>query len=280
MVIFEKSEERSALEKQIIESLRQSQKDALAWCIKHPLRGIPAFVSLMRTGTIPDEISHILRDFPSSIAYQEAYSMLEELERDEGFPAMRAYAERLDHVREALPEENRKNGYYIYAGIDFYWARLFDRTMFEDVAYSSEFSPHMWWEPERYQRESLHQCIATLREAGALSESDNVGLQISDSSETRLVNDYNKPEWTLIEKSGHDILQFLRDRFGHPELVHFGAIIVASPVRDEEKLIQGMQEFGYSHAHTEQGELILAPYTMGVRDIRVFLKEDYEKTLR
>src|SRR3989344_3297775 len=184
MTSLEKSDERVALEERILRSLGQAQKDTFTWMLKHPLRGVPALVMLMTKGTVPDDVSREWRGVPSWSDYIGAYHALEKMEEQDGYPAIKAGAERLDRVKAALPEENRKNGYYIYAGTDFYWARIFDFTVFEDRAYFDEYSPHMWWEPERYQVGSLTGILAKLRDVGALTSANAVRLLHGNSETT------------------------------------------------------------------------------------------------
>jgi len=270
MAPSEKSDERLALEERILSSHEQAQKDTFKWMLKHPLRGIPALAMMMTKGTVPDDVSREWRSLPSWSEYVGAYRELEGMEERDGYPAMRAIAERLDHIRAALPEENRKNGYYIYPGTDFYWARLFGFTVFEDCAYFQDYSPNMWWNPERYQVNSLVATLAKLREVGVLTDGNSVRLLKGDSDTTTAHNDFNRPEYTLIEKSGHSVVDFLRSRY-KGEAVDFGAVITGSSVRDEEKFLREMAEFGYTLAHHEKGERIIAPYTMGMGGVRVFV---------
>lgn len=273
MASFEKSDERLALEERILGSHQQAQKDTFMWVLKHPLRGIPALAMMVATGTIPEDVSRAWRGLPSWQDYIGAYRELEGMEEQDGYPAMHAIAERLDNIREALPEENRKNGYYIYPGTDFYWARLFDFTIFEDRAYFQDYSPNMWWEPEQYGVGSLVATLAKLREAGVLTPDNAVRLLKGDSDTTTAHNNFNRPEYTLIEKSGHSVVDFLRSRY-KGEALSFGAVIAGSHVGNEEKFIREMAELGYTLVHHEEGERIIAPYTMGIGDVRVFLKKD------
>ncbi len=270
MVSFEKSDERLALEERILGSHQQAQKDTFRWMLTHPLRGIQALAMLMTKGTIPDDISRAWRGLPSWQDYIGAYRELEGMEEQDGYPAMHAIAERLDRVRAALPEENRKNGYYIYAGTDFYWARLFDFTVFEDRAYFQDYSPNMWWEPEQYGVGSLVGTLAKLREVGVLTPDNTVRLLKGNSDTTTAHNNFNRPEYTLIEKSGHSVVDFLRSRY-KGEAVNFGAVIAGSHVGNEEKFIREMADLGYTLVHHEEGERIIAPYTMGIGDVRVFV---------
>lgn len=273
MASFEKSDERLALEERILNSYRQAQKDTLLWVLKHPLRGIPALAMKMTKGTIPDDVSREWKSIPSWFDYIGAYRELEGMEELDGYPAMKACTERLDLIRAALPEENRKNGYYIYAGTDFYWARLFDFTVFEDRAYFEEYSPHMWWEPKQYQVGSLVGTLAKLREVGVLTPANAVRLLNGDSGCSTARNGFNRPEYTLIEKSGHSAVDFLRSRYkGEP--IRFGAVIAGSPVGNEERFLKEMAELGYTLAHHEEGERIIVPYTVGLGGVRVFLKKD------
>jgi hypothetical protein len=70
--------------------------------------------------------------------YRRGYKELENLEAREGYVAMFAYAKELDSIAAHLPQETRTLCHYPFSGTDFYWARIFRKSYFEDTAFDSK----------------------------------------------------------------------------------------------------------------------------------------------
>ena len=127
---MQKTKERTQLETEIIEAHKNSLDIAIQM-VQEEFSGDlekalsdESFVSRMQTNVIV-----------TSQAYRQGYKRLEELERNEGYPAMGAYAEILDEIAQYLPEDRKETCHYPYSGIDFYWARIFKKVIFEDTGF-------------------------------------------------------------------------------------------------------------------------------------------------
>lgn len=205
--------------------------------------------------------------------YINGYRQLEDLERREGYPAMLAYAALLDSIAEHLPRQNRVFGYYPFSGVDFYWARIFEKLVVcEDIGFDEkEQIPEMWWGVETYGAKKRQEIISILKSQGIIPVSSNVEILSGDAGVDRYDNRFNNQQSTLLVKGGHNVLGYIETRFQGRHL-EYGAIITASsfnPLRDME---HRFAKDGYRrHASFEGGEF-LAPYAMELNDIHIFLK--------
>lgn len=269
--MFLKTDQRKELEKEIAISHDKSQEEAVQWCLKHPVRGIAAMIALISSGNVKEEVTREWVQLPSWQNYLNSYDRLEEIEQEEGFPAMKLYAEQLDNIRSLLPQENTINGYYPFAGTDFYWARIFNKTVFEDIGYEKGYVKNMWWRPEKYSKDSINDIIFTLKKTGVLKEDTIIERITGDADNTREDNDFNKPEWTLVVKGGHGVINFLDKRFKE-ESINFGAIVVVDPADNDDYLKQGIEKRNYICTSYEPGIKFYSPYAMGMRHQYIFQK--------
>lgn len=267
--MFQKSQEREILEKIIYTAHGKAQKETISWCLHNPFRGIPAIISTMLAGTAPKSVVRAWQSLPAWTQYQKSYKELEQLEIKEGFPAMQQYAAELDHLKDFLQKQNRTKGYYPFAGTDFYWARIFDQTVFEDIGYWKTYDQHMWWKPSAYQQPNIEESLHLLAQAGVIENKDNIQLIVGDANRTRNENDFNNKDYTMIVKGGHSVLPFISKRFKKEQL-KFGAIIVVSPSDTHTELINGMAERDFSCIYHEKGERFYAPFSMGMQQRYIF----------
>lgn len=204
--------------------------------------------------------------------YRNGYRRLEDLEEREGYPAMHTYASELDLIAEQLPRQNRVFCYYPFSSVDFYWARIFDRIVFEDISFDQEKEiPTMWWDPETYGFNRRTEIISTLRTQGVISSSAIMEFVAGNAEIDRYENQFNNQQSTLLVKGGHDVLGYVGTRFKDKRL-EYGAIITVTstnPLRDME---DRFAEDGYRRHVSIEGKGFLAPYSMELKDIHIFLK--------
>jgi hypothetical protein len=203
--------------------------------------------------------------------YRQGYRKLEDLEKREGYPAMSAYAEALDDIAGHLPAENRAFCHYAFSGVDFYWARIFDKVVFEDIAFDKEELPTMWWEPETYSSERRAEIISTLKAQRVMPESAVMQFLAGDAEIPGDDNQFNNPGATLLVKGGHDFIGYVESRFGESNL-QYGAVIIVSPSNPIEKTEERLAQDGYHKKASLDGIDCLAPYAMELKDIHIFLK--------
>ncbi|MFC1698110.1 hypothetical protein ACFL1H_07235 [Nanoarchaeota archaeon] len=260
--------ERQKLEKKIKDSHNNAQSEATQWMLRHPFTGIAAFISMMKKGEVSDKVAKQWQNLPSWKEYQEAYKQLEILEEKEGYPAMNFYAEQLDQNKNRI---SSKKAYYPFAGTDFYWARIFDEIVFEDIGYGQEYVKNMWWTPDKYQDESINDIINKLRSINIITNGVKIDLIQGNANQTREDNDCNNEDYTLIVKGGHSVINFLNKRFGEEKL-NFNSAIFVSATDSNEKLEEEMNKRGYRFMNFDVGERFYSPYAMGLYNICVFDK--------
>ncbi|TSC74530.1 MAG: hypothetical protein G01um101448_49 [Parcubacteria group bacterium Gr01-1014_48] len=203
--------------------------------------------------------------------YLAAYCELELLEETEGFPAIHWYASRIDAIAQQLPTEVKALGYYPFCGIDFYWARVFKKTVFEDIGFGKQDMPNMWWEPARYGKQGRKQILAKLFELTVIPPTAKLTFVSGNAEVKRRNNDLNRATTTLIVKGGHDFLHFFGTRFKN-ERPLFGAIISISAVNTLRDIEHCLSAFSYEKVFSCAGNDFIAPYAMELRDAHVFLK--------
>lgn len=204
--------------------------------------------------------------------YLDAYKKLEKLEIREGFPGMQCYAEWLDRIQNSLQPKNRECCYYPFSGIDFYWARIFPRIVFEDIGFDkTSTEKNMWWNFPMYSKRKRDAIFAMLQEVGIIPKLFFMKCISGDAEIERAENDFNSSAVTLLVKGGHDVLGFLEKRFqGNPIL--FGAIITVSAVHPVPEMEQWLSRYAYIRMFSSDGEDLYVPYAMGLRDIHIFTK--------
>jgi len=162
--------------------------------------------------------------------YAGGQDKLFELEKQEGFPAFRAYAKHIDFVGANLPPQNRSICYHPFSGLDFLWARIFQKTIFEDIAFNLWHPLFGWWKAEDYSADKRMKIIHILKKERIIPSSAVLEFIKGDSRfESGQNEDLNNPDTTLFLKRGHDNLIFLKKRFLdlNQELM-FGAIFFES----------------------------------------------------
>lgn len=184
---------------------------------------------------------------------------------------MAKYAAQLDEIAEGLPKEALRRAYYPFAGIDFYWLRIFDHITFEDLAYDKLFARSMWWPAKMYTSESRIQIIQQLKSQNVVPSSHVPAFRNADGDLPLTTDTLLQSGITLIVKGGHSVLPFLHKRYGEGTLP-FSAAVFASPADDPEKLKEAMSKRGYRLDRYIKGEPFYAPYAMGLHDIYVFIK--------
>ena len=173
-----------------------------------------------------------------------------------------------------LPEKCQKKAYYPFAGTDFYWTKIFDEIIFEDISYNQDFVKNMWWGSCSYQEEKINKIFSTLHKAEILSDNYKQKIQIinGDANITRQDNDFNKDDYTLIIKGGHSVTDFLETRYFNEEL-NFCSIIIINPSEDNNELNEEMKKRNYTCIFSEQDKLFYAPFSMGMTRRYIFTKK-------
>ena len=206
--------------------------------------------------------------------YFRLYREFLTLEEREGYPATKWCCEVLDEIAQCIPVERRTLGHVPVSGLDFYWARIFDTTCFEDVAFDAKECVNAWWEIERYSREGRTEVIQSMIRAGALTGREGLSFVSRDSHVPHAEDvELNRPDATLIVAGGHDVLGFLDDRFGVAVLL-YGAVVTVNPYLDSGlDLVVEMEKRGYKKVHFTQAGDYLLPFAIGFENITVFLKQ-------
>lgn len=267
---MDKSPERKALEKDIqdthdtaMKKTRELVELQFGFCDDDAIEEAmsdPAFVRLME-----ERISELQKH------YMGCYRSLEELEEREGWPAMKAYANRLDYLEQFLP--CRRFCHYPFSGVDFYWARVFDRIAFEDMAFDGREHPDNWWDAETYTEKRREEIIALLKRKKIIPENADMRFLAGDAFQGRPDNQFNTLEATLLVKGGHDVLGYVNKRFADEEL-KYGSVVAVMAANSPDDLIGGLQERGYTMAMAITGTGLTAPFGMDLKDIFIFRRSD------
>jgi len=169
-----------------------------------------------------------------------------ELEKKEGFPAFAEYAGHIDFVGAHIPQEAREDCYHPFSGLDFLWARIFNRVLNEDFGFSAH--DLSWWQSHEYMA-VFASLSATLKDAGLIPRDRRIDSLGGDSFTQRSITDkINKPGGTLLVKRGHDNLTFIRKRFLERGLpLRFGAIVFEGGFYDHsfEETEEALDHAGY-----------------------------------
>lgn len=206
------------------------------------------------------------------VEYYEGYRQLEDLEEKEDFPATRWCCSVLDEIAVCIPPAKRIFGHVPVCGRDFYWARIFTRTCFEDIAFDVAESVNAWWEIACYNADGRTHVISTLIRVGVLSGSEDLTFVSRDSHLPHADDEkWNRHDATLVVAGGHNVLDFLKDRFGDLPL-EYGAIITVNPfVPPDRNLALELKKRSFERCcYFEGGEYVL-PYAIGYEDITVYL---------
>jgi len=208
--------------------------------------------------------------------YRKGYKRLEDLEAREGYLAMFAYANEIDLIAEQLPWQNRIFCYYPFSGVDFYWARIFKKVVFEDSAFYEQDGPlnvsNIWWSLETYGVEKRNEIVSILKRLNIISQSEDLEFLSGDVEVCDNLNKFNNQQSTLLIKGGSDVLGYIEKKFNN-EVLQYGAIIIGSssnPLADMEKRFT---QDGYFKKFSFEGEDFLAPYAMKLKDVHIFLKK-------
>ncbi len=203
--------------------------------------------------------------------YRQGYRKLEDLERKEAYPAMTICADILDKIREYLPVISRNVCYYPFSGVDFYWARIFDRIIFEDIGFNQDELPNMWWDSETYGYERRQEIIGILQTQRIIPKSTILKFISGDADVSRADNQFNDPTTTLLVKGGHDFLGYVESRFNNGSL-KYNAIIIVTAKNPPGDVERRLKQDGYTRIVSIEGTDYLIPYAMELRDINIFLK--------
>jgi len=203
--------------------------------------------------------------------YREGYKRLEDLEKKEGHPAITACANVIDEIAGYLPNINKKVCHYPFSGVDFYWARIFDRIVFEDSGFDQYELPTMWWDPRTYSSEKRQEIITTLKAQKIIPESAILEFVNRDSAIPKSDNKFNNSITTLLVKGGHDFLGYVKSRFGNTSL-EYGAIITVTATNPLGDIEKRLKRDGYNRIASLVGTNFLIPYAMELKDIHIFLR--------
>lgn len=203
--------------------------------------------------------------------YRQGYRDLEQLEQKEGYLATAACAKVLDEIAVHLSTNMKKSCYYPFSGVDFYWARIFDKVTFKDICFDQDELPNMWWDSETYGSGRRQEILATLKTQGIISEQAILEFIVGNAEIPSTDNQFNDTAQTLLIKGGHDFLGYVESRFGSERLTYRAIITVAAinPLRDIEKRLT---QDGYTRKASLEGTDYLIPYAMELRDIHIFLR--------
>jgi hypothetical protein len=207
--------------------------------------------------------------------YRKSYKKLESLEAREDYVAMFAYAKQLDVIAECIPQKTRNICLYPFSGTDFYWARIFRKSYFEDISFDSEVKlPTMWWSREDYTAEQRQHIVLLLKELKIIPRDADLIFFSRDSDSRRDVNIFNNSNSTLLIKGGNDVLGYIKKRHKN-KVLNYGAIIAqCSTCATQKDLEDRFSQDGYYQRLYLEGQDLVAPYAMELKDIYLFLKED------
>lgn len=261
-----KSAERQELEKKINRRFEKSYRKALFWLVV----GFP--VMLFAKKRFLKFMSRQIRK--ERLAWLEAIKELEELEKKEGFPAMRAYTGQLKELKNHLPEKLTRVGYYPFSGLDIYWGSVFNTLILEDKNFDTPDENHfsMWWDRETYSLEKCSEIENLLKQNGIIPSDAEIHYLKGDSDEDREDNNFNKEEVVLIHKAGHPFTHLLRKRFKGKEM-DFGAIIIASDPASRRSLDALLNPRGYKCVFYSRGKEFLVPFALTLRNAYLYVKE-------
>jgi len=207
--------------------------------------------------------------------YLKGHDELESLERKEQYPAMFAYANQLDFIAEHIPKRNRKFCYNPFSGVDFYWARIFDKTVFRDIAFDDDEHPKRWWGAETYSIGTREWILNTLKKLKIISHKADMKFVSGDANKKQEDNHFNNYETTLLVKGDYNVIEYLNKAFKDDRL-RYGAIIVVNPANPLEEITDKLAKEGYKKKKSLKGIDTLAPYTMDLKNIHMFIKKPIE----
>lgn len=205
--------------------------------------------------------------------YLDAYKRLEELEREEGYLATKDYARVLDLIARHLPVEYRKCCYYPFSGIDFYWARIFKTLICQDIVYNKETKCiNAWWGMDWYSHDKIDEIISLLKDLAIIPQSSIIKFLSGDADETDIrISDVSCT--TLLIKGGHDVLDYLNNKFDESGII-FRAIIIVSSANSLEDMCEYLSNRGYEKTFSDSAVSIVAPYAMNLNEIHIFIKNE------
>src|SRR3989339_468174 len=181
--------------------------------------------------------------------YQQGYKRLELLEKDEGYLAMGECANLLDEISSHLPNDSKKVCHYPCSGVDFYWGRIFDRVIFEDIAFNQDKMPNMWWDVETYGYKKRQEIIKTLKSQRIIPQLANLEFITGDAEKLNAGNRFNN------------------------RLVKYGTIIIVNPSNPLKEIESKLKYDDYFKKISLEGTDWLIPYSMELQDIHIFLKK-------
>ena len=262
---MQKSQKRLEIENSIHEAHRSSLETALDM-INREFGG-----DLERALKDEDFIERMQKKAIKSFRkYREGYNELEELEIEEDFVAIKSCVKLLDEISEHL--NGREVCYYPFSGTDFYWARIFKKTIFEDLSYDSkEEIPNMWWDKEQYTKENREKIIESLKINEFIPKTSNIEFSCADSNTSVMAEELNNPHTTLIVKGGHDFLGYIKERYSETNL-EYGNIITVNISNKTKPVEEKLDRQGYKKISYFKGIKYLLPFSMELRDINIFTK--------
>ena len=203
--------------------------------------------------------------------YLDSYRLLEKIEKENGYASMKQYADILDIISEYIPDQCKQICYYPFAGIDFYWARIFNTLICQDITYDRYESLNAWWGMDWYNGKKRMEIVELLKSIEIIPPENSIicvnGKAELPNKETEL----NRHEVTLLLKGGHSVIDFIKERFN--DQVFFGIIIIVTPADTIEDLDGFMSYNGYNLIYHDNETRLLIPYAMELRDIHVFSKK-------
>jgi hypothetical protein len=204
--------------------------------------------------------------------YRLCYRTLEDLEKREGYRATHICANVLDKIAKHLPAD-KNICYYPFSGVDFYWARIFNKVVCEDISFGKKELPNMWWDPETYGLERRKEIIATLKAQKIIPKSASLEFVVGDAETARASNQFNNSNTTLLIKGGHDFLGYVKSRFFAKKPLRYGAIITVTATNPLKDIEERLARDDYSRKASLEGTNWLIPYAMQLKDIHVFIKK-------
>lgn len=262
---MDKSPERIKLEEETRAILNDSQK--IAWDMVNDEFNGDLDAALSNEDFVKRMQKQISETWKN---YLNNYKKLEELEKKEGYPAMKFYASQLDLIEKHLPNSNKEICYYPFSGVDFYWTRIFKKLICEDISFSKSKLPNNWWEYETYQKRKEIEDI--LKEQNIIPKDSELEIIIGDAEIKKQENMLNKPNVTLLVKGGHSVLNYIEKRYSKEKLL-FGAIITVTSADTIEEMDKRLKKEGYKKIFSYKGEDFLVPYALSLRDVHIFAKE-------
>lgn len=261
-----KSAARLELETQIHQTHQSARDQALQMVSERYGTDIEAaFADTDLIGSIQQSVGLLWQ------AYRTLSASLEALEHQESYPAVTQYCRVLDGIAALIPENSKQLAYYPYSGIDLYWARIFNETVFQDIGFDGVAIPNIWWNLESYSLTHLHKIRTQLTELDVIPSQNQLHFFGGDVQESGMFSHLNERDVTLIVKGGHGFLQ---------EITHltsqFGCLVLVDTPDDPAQVHNTLTQSNYQRQTPQvgiTGSNWLAPYAMPIGQTHIYVKK-------